>query len=575
MAKQRKFGGYTISSKIMSVVVVTLLATVALFVLTFYLVSQDLSSQLLKQFDYRLTTDIDTAKKEIDNIDGNVLSISGKDDPIYVEIKKKFTELQKDHTLENLYVLSNKGGKERIIVLTGEDNDFDQDYAFSDEMKQALSEDKMVKSDIYHDSYGTHKSVFLPIKDSGGELTGILGIDLDASIVPATTKKLTIYITVASAIVLIGGLLFSFIMGRRIAKPARSLMESANRIADGDLTGMVEVQSKDEIGQLAASFQKMQGRIKELISKISHSSSEVSKMSSQLRTVTNESSQSAQQVSEAMTNMSEGINDSVANITDCTRSVAEIDTQIEGVTKEVDEMKSVSSDVQEQSESGQKLVKHVLDHLNLLHDKMTNSKQAAEELQSHSTEIESVISIITDISAQTNLLALNASIEAARVGEEGKGFAVVADEVRKLAEQSADAAKTVSDLVIGTQENSQRVLESVEESSKAVEEGREQMEGTSQNFAVIYDGVSQFSRRTNNLLASIKQVEQAYQTISTSIEQISVVSEEHAASSQEVAAATEQQSAGMQQISSAIEQLSDMSEELAQMVSTFKVDDNK
>ncbi|MCY1119970.1 methyl-accepting chemotaxis protein [Bacillus safensis] len=572
MAKQRKFGGYTISSKIMSVVVVTLLATVALFVLTFYLVSQDLSSQLLKQFDYRLTTDIDTAKKEIDNIDGNVLSISGKDDPIYVEIKKKFTELQEDHTLENLYVLSNKGGKERIIVLTGEDNDFDQDYAFSDEMKQALSEDKMVKSDIYHDSYGTHKSVFLPIKDSGGELTGILGIDLDASIVPATTKKLTIYITVASAIVLIGGLLFSFIMGRRIAKPARSLMESANRIADGDLTGMVEVQSKDEIGQLAASFQKMQGRIKELISKISHSSSEVSKMSSQLRTVTNESSQSAQQVSEAMTNMSEGINDSVANITDCTTSVAEIDTQIEGVTKEVDEMNSVSSDVQEQSESGQKLVNHVLDHLNMLHDKMTNSKQAAEELQSHSTEIESVISIITDISAQTNLLALNASIEAARVGEEGKGFAVVADEVRKLAEQSADAAKTVSDLVIGTQENSQRVLESVEESSKAVEEGREQMEGTSQNFALIYDGVSQFSRRTNNLLASIKQVEQAYQTISTSIEQISVVSEEHAASSQEVAAATEQQSAGMQQISSAIEQLSDMSDDLAQMVSTFKID---
>lgn len=559
----------------MSVVTVTLLATVALFVLTFYLVSQDLSSQLLKQFDYRLTTDIDTAKKEIDNMDGNVLGISGKDDPLYVEVKKKFTELQEDHTLENLYVLSNKGGKERIIILTGEENDFDQDYVFSEEMKQALSEDKMVKSDIYKDSFGTHKSVFLPIKDSGGELTGILGIDLDASIVPATTKKLTIYITVASAIVLIGGLLFSFIMGRRIAKPARSLMESANRIADGDLTGMVEVQSKDEIGQLAASFQKMQGRIKELISKISNSSSEVSKMSSQLRTVTTESSQSAQQVSEAMTNMSEGINDSVANITDCTTSVAEIDTQIEGVTKEVDEMKSVSSDVQEQSESGQKLVNHVLDHLNMLHDKMTNSKQAAEELQSHSTEIESVISIITDISAQTNLLALNASIEAARVGEEGKGFAVVADEVRKLAEQSADAAKTVSDLVIGTQENSQRVLESVEESSKAVEEGREQMEGTSQNFALIYDGVSQFSRRTNNLLASIKQVEQAYQTISTSIEQISVVSEEHAASSQEVAAATEQQSAGMQQISSAIEQLSDMSEDLAQMVSTFKVDDNK
>ncbi|MFS0655854.1 methyl-accepting chemotaxis protein [Bacillus sp. 179-C3.3 HS] len=572
MAKQKKFGGLTISSKIMSVVVGILFVTVALFVLTFYLVSQDLSSQLLKQFDHRLTTDIDTAKNVVDDVEGNVLSITGKDDPLYIELKKNFTELQENHSLENLYLLSNKGGKERIIVLTNEDNDFDQDYPFSDEMKQALSQDQVIKSDIYHDSFGTHKSVFLPLKDADGEITGILGIDLDASVVPETTKKLTIYISVASAIVLIGGLLFSFIMGRRIAKPARSLMATANQIADGDLTGTVEIQSKDEIGQLAVSFQKMQERIKDLIGKISNSSHEVSKMSSQLRTVTTESSQSAQQVSEAMVNMSEGINDSVSNISECTTSVAEIDTQIEGVTREVDEMKSVSTNVQEQSESGQKLVQQVLEHLNILHDMMSSSKHAAVELQSHSTKIEDVISIITDISAQTNLLALNASIEAARVGEAGKGFAVVADEVRKLAEQSADAAKTVSDLVIGTQENSQRVLESVEESSRAVEEGRMQMQGTSQNFAGIHDGVSQFAKRTNNLLESIQQVERAYQTISTSIEQISVVSEEHAASSQEVAAATEQQSAGIQQISSAIEQLSVMSEDLAQMVSTFKID---
>ncbi|MGE6631716.1 methyl-accepting chemotaxis protein [Bacillus sp. NPDC077027] len=572
MTKQRKLGGLTISSKIMSVVVVILFVTVALFVLTFYMVSQDLSSQLLKQFDYRLTTDIDTAEHELESIDGNVLDITGKDDPIYVEVKKKISELQENHTLENLYVLSKEGGKERIIVLTGEDDDFNQDYPFTKEMNEAISDNKVVKSDIYKDSYGTHKSVLLPIKDSSGEVTGILGIDLDASVVPETTKKLTIYIIIVSSIILIGGLIFSYFMGRKIARPARSLMETADLIADGDLTGKIEVQSKDEIGQLAEAFKKMQERIKELISKISNSSGEVSRMSSQLRTVTTESSQSAQQVSEAMANMSEGINDSVANITDCTTSVAEIDIQIEGVTKEVDEMKAVSSNVQEQSESGQNLVKNVLTHLDVLHEMMSNSKLAAVELQSHSNKIESVISIITDISAQTNLLALNASIEAARVGEEGKGFAVVAGEVRKLAEQSADAAKSVSELVIGTQENSQRVLESVEESSRAVEEGRQQMQGTSQNFTGIYDGVSQFSERTNNLLESIQQVKRAYQTISTSIEQISVVSEEQAASSQEVAAASEQQSAGMQQISSAIEQLSEMSDDLAQMISTFKTD---
>ncbi|MFB8733646.1 methyl-accepting chemotaxis protein [Bacillus sp. SL00103] len=91
---------------------------------------------------------------------------------------------------------------------------------------------------------------------------------------------------------------------------------------------------------------------------------------------------------------------------------------------------------------------------------MTNDqlKQADRSTISFN-EIRGVISIITDISAQTNLLALNASIEAGTCWR--REVCCVADEVRKLAEQSADAAKTVSDLVIGTQENSQRVLESV------------------------------------------------------------------------------------------------------------------
>ena len=72
---------------------------------------------------------------------------------------------------------------------------------------------------------------------------------------------------------------------------------------------------------------------------------------------------------------------------------------------------------------------------------------STEDVIKSTHEINSVMSIITNISDQTNLLALNASIEAGRAGEQGRGFAVVADEVRKLAEESKDAVRNTNEKI--------------------------------------------------------------------------------------------------------------------------------
>ncbi|WP_260855230.1 methyl-accepting chemotaxis protein, partial [Bacillus sp. WP8] len=91
-------------------------------------------------------------------------------------------------------------------------------------------------------------------------------------------------------------------------------------------------------------------------------------------------------------------------------------------------MKSVSSDLQHHSQSAQKLLNHVLHHLNFLHHNITNSNHPPQQLQSHSTHIQTLISIITHISPQTNLLPLNPSIEPPRVPEQGKRFPLLADQ---------------------------------------------------------------------------------------------------------------------------------------------------
>jgi len=560
-----------ISVKIMIGVALVLLITIASFSAVFTFISKDLSEQLKQQFQNRLYTDIHLAENQIKRLDGNPLEIDSADSPLYKQTKMAVDSLKKKNKLENIYILSNEGGKERILVLSDTSDDFGTDYSFSPEMKEALTTNKETVSDVYEDEYGIHQSIFLPLENGSGEKVGILGIDLDASVIPATAAKAKWYTIAISAFVLLLGMVMAYLLGSYIAKPIRQLMKASEKIADGDLSADISVKSRDEAGKLAESFKRMSENLQQLIGHISASSEEVSKTSLQLKNVSAESSESAVQVAESMNSMSEGINEVVSSVSDCHTSAAEIDHQLSHVTEEVNEMKNVAEGVSKDSKTGQELVGETLRQTQTIKNVMEESKQAAAEMQNHTEEIEKVIGMISSIAEQTNLLALNASIEAARVGEEGQGFAVVAGEVRKLSERSADAALSVSQLVAGTQESSRLVMERIQEGNEAVDKGQILINGTYENFSGIFKGISQFAERTDQLLQSLLKVEKSYQNISSAMEQISSVTEEQAAGSEEVAAAAEQQSAGMQEIASAIQQLSALSEELNQAASKFKL----
>ncbi|WP_330938043.1 methyl-accepting chemotaxis protein [Bacillus licheniformis] len=560
-----------ISVKIMIGVALVLLITIASFSAVFTFISKDLSEQLKQQFQNRLYTDIHLAENQIKRLDGNPLEINSADGPLYKQTKMAVDSLKKKNKLENIYILSNEGGKERILVLSDTPDDFGTDYSFSPEMKEALTTNKETVSDVYEDEYGIHQSIFLPLENGSGEKVGILGIDLDASVIPETAAKAKWYTIAISAFVLLLGMVMAYFLGSYIAKPIRQLMKASEKIADGDLSADISVKSRDEAGKLAESFKRMSENLQQLIGHISASSEEVSKTSLQLKNVSAESSESAAQVAESMNSMSEGINEVVSSVSDCHTSAAEIDQQLTHVTEKVNEMKNVAEGVSKDSKTGQELVEETLRQTQTIKNVMEESKQAASEMQNHTEEIEKVIGMISSIAEQTNLLALNASIEAARVGEEGQGFAVVAGEVRKLSERSADAALSVSQLVAGTQESSRLVMERIQEGNEAVDKGQILINGTYENFSGIFKGISQFAERTDQLLQSLLKVEKSYQTISSAMEQISAVTEEQAAGSEEVAAAAEQQSAGMQEIASAIQQLSALSEELNQAASKFKL----
>lgn len=560
-----------VSSKIMLGTTIVLLLAILCFIGLISAVNSTLSGELRSELDRRLQSNILVVHNELNRIEGNKLEIPGTDSPVYQETRKALDDLKNAYNLENVYILSNEGGKERIIALSETEGDFNQEYPFSEEMKQAIAQGKETISDIYVDEYGTHKSIFVPLNNKDGVSSGLLGIDLDASVIPATASRVFWMSLAITLSVLIIGILIAYLLGRMVARPIRTLVHATERMATGDLSQEVQVRSLDEIGRLADAFRAMSDSMKRLIGHISTSSQEVSGTSSQLMHVTKESSESAQQVAVSMNSMSEGINEVVESIAHSSASVMEIEQQLSGVVSDVNEMQSIAGKVSQQSADGQNMVDHTLRQMNTIEKVMRHSVTTAGQLEERSKEIGDVIGMITDIAQQTNLLALNASIEAARVGEAGRGFAVVAGEVRKLAEQSAAAAASITELVAGTQENSRLVIESIGEGNRAIDEGQKWMGQTYQNFQDIFQGISDFSTRTDQLLKSLVLVENSYQSISASVQQISGVTQEQAASSEEVAAASEQQSAAMGEIAAAIRQLSALSGDLQKAVAIFKL----
>lgn len=554
----------------LSILLLQVLTCIA-FAVSGYISQSNLSEKLLEQFDKRLETDSQIAYHALSAIPGSEAELTGTDDPNYAVIKAELEKIQADHSLENIYILSNTGGEERILILSGVPDDFGTPYPFTDEMKEAVAAQKTVLSPIYEDEYGTHKSIFMPLANKEGTTYGILGIDLDASVVPETAASSSWTTLIISVIVFVVGSAIAILISRVITNPLRKLMIAAEKVAAGDMQSQFSIHSKDEIGKLGLAFGMMINSLKTLIQQVIASSALIADTSKHLRQSVNESTQSAQQVAESTDRMSQGITDIVQSVSGSESSMHGIETDMKTVSAGMKEIQGIATDVHSQSEQGQELVDRTLQQMEEIKQAMHQSQQAAAALESRSNEIGEIIGIITEISTQTNLLALNASIEAARVGELGRGFAVVADEVKKLATQSAEAAQSVNELISSTQANSRLVKQSIEEGTKAVELGHTWINGTHQNFKHIYSGVSEFTMHTNLMFGSLEKVEEAFSGITGVMEQISGITQEQAAGTEEVAASAQQQSASMQEISAAIQQLTALSVDLNESVKPFKL----
>lgn len=225
--------------------------------------------------------------------------------------------------------------------------------------------------------------------------------------------------------------------------------EHAKKIAEGegDLTSHINLNSKDEIGQLANYFNVFIEHIRNIVVEIDRTSSVVSTAAKKLDVITDEAEVSADKMAVISNDIANGATEQAESSTITANGLVELGDEITQIHQLSSDMESLSKRTMDINNESKKSVETLSDRNSVSYEATDKIGKEIEALNVKAENIQQVTAVIGQIANQTNLLALNASIEAARAGEDGKGFAVVANEVGSLAEQSAKSTSEIESVV--------------------------------------------------------------------------------------------------------------------------------
>lgn len=429
-----------------------------------------------------------------------------------------------------------------------------------------------------------HMSIYWPISDSTGKSIGMMFLGKDMSTIKESEDKVfnrILYVCLAAMVVLT---IIGFFVSKLFTTPILKLAAFAQRVEQGDYSSVSNVKTNDEIGDLAASVDRMvvalNDKICEADSALRKADQEASnarlameeanaakaqaerkaegmlQAALQLEGVVQVVSSASEELSAQIEQSSRGADEQSGRVRETATAMEEMNATVLEVAKNAQQAADISNQARQHAQEGAQIVNNAGKSIEAVHTQSIAIKEDMDALGKQAEGIGQIMGVIADIADQTNLLALNAAIEAARAGDAGRGFAVVADEVRKLAEKTMTATQEVGQAITGIQEGTRKNIHNVEQAGVSIEEAAKLSAQSGESLKQILEFVHMVNDQVQSIATASEQQSAASEEINHSVEQVATISVETAQA--------------MEQASSAVAELAQQSQALQRLIVEMK-----
>ena len=334
--------------------------------------------------------------------------------------------------------------------------------------------------------------------------------DIDSRVNSILTSILVIAAAMLAALCIAGVLI-----ANSIVRPIQVIRDQLDDIAagDGDLTHRLPEDRSDELGQLAASFNRFVGKIHGMVG-------QVAEMTDQLTGMVAEVAAQAQRSEKAMETQRQETDQVATAINEMSAAAQEVAHSAQGAAE-------AAQQTDREGQQAKTVVDTSIRQIHSLVEEIRTSGTSLDALQQDVHAIVGVLDVIRSIAEQTNLLALNAAIEAARAGEAGRGFAVVADEVRALASRTQQSTQEIQGMIDRLQAGAKQAVAAMGRSSEAGDASSAQanqagasLDAIAQLIATINGMNAQIASAAEEQTAVAEEINRSVHQIATAVENV-------------------------------------------------------
>ena len=412
---------------------------------------------------------------------------------------------------------------------------------------------------------------YMPVCSDDGEILGMAFAGERESIVQDAISDMLRSLVLRSVCLNVLFIAVMVYLSFKIRKPLLTTAEYIDQIANGNLSGNLEVKSViREVTTLIRASVSMRDKLNSIVTEVDGHAAQLDSSMELLNTLASASSKGTNQIRQAVDELAATAASLAENVQTVNSRMLEMGDNVNAIHSETVTLNENSNKMDRANRNASESMNLVLESSHTSSDIITEMIVQVKATNEAIASISKAVELISDITAQTNLLSLNASIEAARAGQAGKGFAVVATEIKQLAEQSSQSADTIKKIADDILEKSNKSVELTERMRALAEKEQADIGGAKNGFDALSQIIEANVTTAGIIAEKTKNLEELKQTIINSITELSAISEENAASNEEVTANVSDIAEAVNKISDDTGTIKKASTDLEELMQYFK-----